>query len=229
MPPQTSRLLSLVVGLAISLLLPCAAQDAGKIQVRFLSFPRSMEPVKVELRLAEENTVAIEASSNELSQPLLVASTGVWAVGETVEGPEGKPAFKEYGRTKAPASPEQILVLVRKGDANADGFDLLALDVRINAFRGGKFLFMNAAKVDIAGTVGKKKFALKPGSHMLIEPVPEAGKRMAHAMFYFRKDEETRPFFSSRWPVNDRARSLVFFYHDPQNKSIRMHTIRDFL
>jgi hypothetical protein len=32
-----------------------------------------------------------------------------------------------------------------------------------------------------------------------------------------------------RWPVNDRARSMVFFYHDPESMHIRMHAIRDFL
>lgn len=228
MSTRASFLSSIITGLALCIP-PCAAQNEGKVSLRFLSFPKSMVPVKIELRFAEGKSVAIEAPSNEFSQPLNVAPAGVWSVGETVEGPDGKPAFKEYGRTEAPASPEQMLLLVRKGDENADGFDLVALDGRANNFGGGKFLFMNAAKVDVAGTVGEEKFVVKPGQHMILKPKTEDGKRTAHAMFYFRKDDEARPFFSSRWPVNDRARSMVFFYHDPGTTHLRMHTIRDFL
>jgi hypothetical protein len=205
-----------------------AAQDA-KISVRFLSFPAAIEPVKVELRLSAEKTVAIEAPGNEFSTPMEIANTGVWSVGETVVNPEGESVFTEYGQTKAPAFPNQMLLLVRKGAANADGFELIALDDRAAGFGGGMFLFLNAAKVDVAGTVGEEKFVVKPGEHLLLKPEAEAGKRTAHAMFYFRKDDEARPFFSSRWPVNPRARSMVFFHHDPETMNLRMHTVRDFL
>ena len=222
------RFSALAASLAVGLL-PCAAQNTGKVSVRFLSFPKAVEPVKVELRLAEGKTLPIEAPSNEFSQAASVVPTGVWAVGETVEGPEGKPVFKEYGRTDAPSSPQQMLLLVRKGDENSDGFDLIALDGRVNAFGGGKFLFMNAAKVDVAGVVGEEKFVVKPGQHTIIKPKPEPGGGLAHAMFYFRKNDEPRAFFSSRWPIGDQARGMVFFYHDPASKHIRMHTIRDFL
>lgn len=222
------HLSSLIAVLALGLLPPCAAQDTDKIQLRFLSFPKSMEPVKLELRLSEEKSVAIEAPSNEFSKPLSIAPLAVWSVGETVQGPDGKPVFREFGRTQAPTSPQQVLVLIRKGAANSDGFDLLALDIGATAFGGGKFLFFNAAKVDIAGVVGEEKFMLKPDSHKIIQPKTESDKRTAHAMFYFRKGDEARPFFSSRWPVNARARSLVFFYHDPESKRIRMHTVRNF-
>jgi hypothetical protein len=207
----------------------CPAQNAGKVSVRFLSFPKALEPVKLELRLAEGKTLDIEAPSNEFSPPIAVDATGIWAVGETVDGPEGEPVFMEYGRTKTAASPQQMLLLVRKGEKNPDGFDLIALDGRVNAFGGGKFLFMNAAKVDIAGVVGEEKFVVKPGKHTIIKPKAEGDQGLATASFYFRKNDEPRAFFSSRWPLGDHVRGMVFFYHDPVSKHIRMHTIRDFL
>lgn len=214
---------------AVLAFLPLLSAQDAKVSVRFLSFPAAIEPVKVELRLSAEKTVAIEAPSNEFSQPMEIAPTGVWSVGETVVNPEGKSVFVEYGQTKAPAFPSQMLLLVRKGAANADGFELIALDARAAGFGGGMFLFLNTARVDIAGNVGEDKFVVKPGQHMIIKPEAEAGKRTAHAMFYFRKDDEARPFFSSRWPIHPRARSMVFFYHDPETANLRMHTVRDFL
>ena len=47
--------------------------------------------------------------------------------------------------------------------------------------------------------------------------------------FFFRKQTETRPFFSSSWPANKKARSMVFLYHDTHNQCLRMHIIRDYL
>jgi hypothetical protein len=68
----------------------------------------------------------------------------------------------------------------------------------------------------------------KPGQNMMIKPTEQDGNPSARAMFYFRKDEEIRPFFSSRWPVGGQARCLVFFHHDPETLHLRMHAIRDF-
>ncbi len=88
--------------------------------------------------------------------------------------------------------------------------------------------------MDIAGILGGAKFTLKPGKQTIIEP-KEMNKREgseSHGFFtefYFRKEEDVRPFFSSTWPINKKARSMVFFYHDTRNGRLRMHTIRDYI
>lgn len=224
--PFRTRAIAAVFILCVS---PCLAQEAAKISLRFLSFPKAIDPVKLELQVSEGKTIKIAAPSNEFSPPADVVSTGVWSVGETVEGPDGKPVFKEYGRTKAVDSPQQMLLLVRKGKADADGFELLALDGRVDGFGGGKFLFINAAKVDIAGVVGSEKFVVKPGKHSIIKPKGEAvNNKLVHTTLYYRKDDQPKPFFSSNWPLSDAARSLIFIYHDPDTRRLRLHSIRDF-
>jgi len=62
-------------------MLPCSAQNAAKVSLRFLSFPKAMEPMKVELRLTEGKTLDVEAPSNEFSQPVKVDALGEWSVG----------------------------------------------------------------------------------------------------------------------------------------------------
>jgi hypothetical protein len=223
-----TRVVFVAISLLLGLLRPCFSQENNKVDLRFLSFPRSLEAVELELRLSENKTEPIKAYSHEISQPISVVPPGVWSVGETIKNAEGEEVFVEYGRTAATNSPRQLLLLIRKGTENSDGFDLMALDENGDAFSGGKFLFMNACKVDIAGTVGEEKFMVKPGTHRIIAPKTKSDERHAHAVFYFRKGDEARPFFSSRWPVNERARSMIFFYHDPKNMRIRMHTVRDF-
>ena len=60
---------------------------------------------------------------------------------------------------------------------------------------------------------------------MRANPYPEARTQ---------RDEATahhchRLRFNSGAPANDKTRSMVFFYHDPHNERLRMHTIRDYL
>jgi hypothetical protein len=147
---------------------------------------------------------------------------------------DGKQVFKSYGSAPSLASASQIILLIRSGKENADGMKVIPIANNTANFGGGKFFFMNASKVDIAGALGGTKFTLKPGKQTIIEP-KELNKREGGGAagffteFFFRKEEEARPFFSSTWPANEKARSMVFFYHDTRNDRLRMHTIRDYI
>jgi hypothetical protein len=166
--------------------------------------------------------------TNELSREVRVPRMSAWQVGEMKEGADGEPVFQVYGRAQALNSPSQLLLLVRRGPDYSDGFNVLVLDNRTAGFGRGQFLFMNAARTDIAGEVGGERFALRPGTHTIIRPQAEAGGSTVHAMFYYRGQEQVRPFFSSQWPVSEVARGLIFFYNDPQSGHLRLHSIRDF-
>lgn len=225
-PPLATRLL--LAGLALSLV-PCHAQEDGKVTLQFLSFPKTLDPQPVELLLGEGKTLEVEIPTNELSETHKVTRLASWAVGESTTGEDGKAVFKVFGQAPALASPRQLILLVRKGATNADGIEVIPINNGAANFGGGKFLFMNAAKVDIAGEAGGVKFAVKPGAHAIIKPKAEPNGRTFHAMFYFRKENEAVPFFSSKWPISDNVCNLIFFYHDPETKRLRMHTIRNFL
>ena len=207
--------LALVAAFGLSLL-PCSAQEGENVTLQFLSFPKSLDPKPVELLIGDGKTLEVEIPTNELSETHKVKRLSTWAVGKSDIDKDGKPTFKVFGQAKALGSAKQLILLVRKGAENADGMEVIPIDNDIANFGGGKFLFMNAAKVDIAGEAGGVKFAIKPGAHTIIKPKADANGRTFHAMFYFRKDNEVRPFFSSKWPISDKARNLIFFYHDPE-------------
>lgn len=210
-------------------LLPCAAQDDTEVTLQFLSFPKLLSPKPVELLIGEGKTLEVAIPTNELAQPIKVKRLSRWAVGKSEVGEDGKPAFTVYGQAQALGSAKQLILLVRKGADYADGMEVIPVDNDVANFGGGKFLFMNAAKVDIAGEAGGVKFVIKPGTHAIIKPKANDDDRTFHALFYFRKDTEAKPFFSSIWPTGENVRSLVFFYHDPQTQRLRIHTIRTFL
>ena len=228
-PPMTIRLFPHWVLCAGISVLPCLAQEGESVTLQFLSFPRAINPEPVELVVGEGKTIKVETPTNELSAPYKVKLQSIWQVGETVVGKDDKPAFKVFGQATALASSQQLILLVHKGKTNSDGFDVIPIDYRPTEFGGGKFLFMNAAKIDIAGVVGSEKFVVKPGQHSIIKPKADRDtKGLFNILIYFRKDAQAKPFFSSTWPLSDVARSLIFFYHDPDTKHLRLHTIRDF-
>lgn len=224
--PLATRLL--LASLALSLV-PCHAQEEEKVTLQFLSFPKSLDPKPVELLIGDGKTLEVEIPTNEFSKPYKVKRLSTWAFGKSDTDKDGKPVFTVFGQAKALGSAKQLILLVRKGPNNADGMEVIPIDNDIANFGGGKFLFMNAAKVDIAGETGEVKFALKPGAHTIIRPKADPNGRTFHAMFYFRKDDEAKPFFSSKWPISDNISNLIFFYHEPDTKRLRMHTIRNFL
>jgi len=212
------------------------AQDAEQITLRFLSFPKTANPQPVHLLIGEGKVIEVKTPTNALSEPYTIKRLTSWAVGklEEAKSEDTPPVFTTFGSAPSLASTDQLILLIRKGTNNADGIRVVPLDNNTRNFGGGQFFFMNAAKVDIAGMLGGTQFALKPGTHTIIEPTEMhkregAGPDQVFTEFFFRKEDEARPFFSSNWPANKKARSMVFFYHDTHNERLRMHTIRDYL
>lgn len=203
------------------------AQGGDQVSLRFLTFPKILERQPIEMVVGENETITVEPPSNELSKTYRVPRRASWVFGETTVNDDGESSFTVFGKAAALSSSEQLIILVRKGKTFADGVDVVPIDGRMGRFGGGDFFFMNAAKVDIACEAAGEKFAIRPGRHHIFDP--KASGRTAHFTFYFRKAEEVRPFWSSRWPVADYARAMIFFYHDPNNQRLRLHSIRDFI
>lgn len=212
------------------------AQEVDEVTLRFLSFPKNANPQPVELLIGNGEVLEVKTPTNAFSPPYKVKRLTTWAVGKMkpAGSEEENPSFTTFGSAPALASSDQLILLIRDGKENSDGIRVIPIDNNIRHFGGGQFFFMNASKVDIAGMLGGTKFALKPGTHTIIEPVEMSQREGAapnqfFTEFYFRKEEEARPFFSSTWPANEKARSMVFFYHDIHNERLRMHTIRDYI
>jgi len=212
-------------------LFPCSAQEGAKVSLKFVCFPRANDTEPLQLLTGDAKAIEVETPSNEVSKPHMVQARNTWVIGKMITGDDGKPKFEVYGKTKALTSSKQLLVLLRKGATNADGFEIIALDSRKINFGGEKFLFLNTAKVAIAGKIGKQAVALKPGAHTIIKPKPDRGvrKNLCHVSFAYLRNKEWKIFSSTTWPVHKNARALVFFYQDPTTKRLRLHAIRDFM
>ncbi len=220
--------LATILGFSI---LPCFAQEQETMRLQFITFPMVIEPLEVELLIGEGKTVTLNVPSNEFSETLRVPPMASLVFGKTVmDEVQKKPIFKIYGQGKPVAVPKQLVLLLRKGAAMSDGFEVRSISSDMKDFGGGKLLFVNAAKVSVGGKIGHQPFALKPGAHTIIKPKLEENGRLTYVELFYALDGKAVPFFSTLWPVADQYRGLVFFYHDPNNENqIRIHSFRDFL
>jgi hypothetical protein len=202
------------------------------VDLHFVSFPKVANPEPLELLIGENDTLEVQLPTNHISQAYQVPALLNWALGKS-SGPDIKNfSFESYGTAPSVNTKSQLVLVIRSDKDESSDLQLATLDFSQDGFGGGEYLFMNATMVDIAGIIGEQKFALKPGKSTLLAPEPTktTGDRgYSYARFFFRNNDAAKGFFSATWRLNERARSMVFFYHDPGTKQIRLHIIRSFL
>lgn len=226
---QITNALSLIAFLLTPFI---ATAQEKQVSLQFVGFPISNDPQPVSLLIGDGKTVSVELPSNNLSPVYKVPAQGRWALGKAAVDAEGEPIFNIYGQTQSTGSDNQMILVIRKGKEDKDGFEMVSFDSGGKGFNGGKYLFLNGAKVDIGVDVGGTKFALKPQKHKLIAPDPSETKGDRKYLFitlFFRKGEEATPFYTSTWRFSEKARTLVFLYHDPHDSRLRTHSIRDYI
>jgi len=225
-----NRCLILSFYLCISSLVVFAQE--GKVSLQFVSFPKLPNAEPLELLIGNEKTLSIEAPTNNLSPIYEVSRMDEWVLGASSTNGNGKFVFNTYGKSSSLDSSNQVILVVRKGSSNSDGFQLIPMDSQYTAFGGGDYFFMNATEVDIAVEIGNVKFALKPRGRKMVAPEPSKvseNKRYLYVYLHFRKGEEAIPFYSSTWRLSNSARTMVFFYHDMHTQQLRTHTIRNYI
>lgn len=216
-----------VIAITSVLLSVASAQDKWSLQ--FLAFPKKLKPEPLELLIGEGKTIEVETPGHELSPTYHVAPLQSIAVGKTTQDEEGKTVFETYGRAKALGTSKQIILLMRKGEDDDAGFVVIPLDGDLANFKGGSYLFINASNLNVGGVIGDKKFALKPGQRRLINPVADHDDGICQVTFAYQREDRWKTFKDTRWPSNERYRSLVFFHQDPGTGRLGVSPVIDML
>ncbi len=229
---MTFTLTKKIIALLTFTLLVDTALSEETVNLRFVTFPKTNHPIKLELLVGEKETIIVKTPSNELSPVYKVDSMESWVVGKTTTGENEEASFVAYGQSKAIKSSEQLMLIVRQGSDLSEGLTLTTIDYSSNGFDKGDFMFINASDLDIEGIVGEKKIAIKPGEISQITPSPSdknASRKSFQTQLFYKENNLPKPFFSTTWPLSPRARSMIFFYNSPQNNNgLKMHTIQDF-
>jgi hypothetical protein len=205
------------------------AQAEGELSLQFLAFPKQTDPAPIELLIGDGKTIPIEIPGHELSPVYKVSRLASIAVGLTTKNEKGAAVFQLLGKAPPLAASKQIILLLRKGENNSDGFVVLPIDGELAKFPGGNYLFINACKLAVGGKIGDKIFKLKPGQRDLIQPAATHEGGGCQVTLTYQDEEKWRIFYDTRWSVNKRYRSLIFFYQDPESGSVGVAPIVDFL
>lgn len=200
-----------------------------RISLQFLNFPKTLNPEPVELRVGEGKTIMIRTPGNELSQTYQVPPLASIAVGKTIKNEDNEDVFQVYGSAKSLANPKQIVLLLRKGDAASDGFVVVPVDGDLKKFSGASFLFVNASNLDVGGIIGDQKFALKPRQKRMLKPAPTHEGGICQVSLSYMRGDKWKLFYDTRWPANDKYRSIIFFYQDPKSGRLGVAPIVDLL
>jgi hypothetical protein len=219
---------SLIASVITSVLMTGAhAQDNTSLQ--FLAFPKKIPPVPVELIIGDNKTIEVQIPGNELSPEYKVPPLESIVVGKTTVNGEGKAVFEVYGKAKSIGTSKQIILLIRKGKDNSDGFVVLPINGELANFKGGSYFFINASGLNVAGVIGDSKFALKPGQQRMLKPAPDYEGDICQVTLAYQRDDKWKTFKDTRWPTNKRYRSLVFFHQDPESGRLGVSPVIDML
>lgn len=211
-----------------------AASENEMVSLQFTTFPKWTNREPIEMAIGDGQFLKITVPSNSFSKPYQVPKLSKWVFGRPKVNEEGKPDFDIYGQGDSLGSENQLILLIRLGNEPSDGLKVIAIDSRLSEFAGGDFFYLNASTFDVGGIMGNTKFMLEPAAHQIIKLASgdihsKEGIDFIHTQLYYRDQKKINPFFSSTWPANAKARSMIFFYHSGANNRIRMHTIQSFL
>ena len=114
-----------------------------------------------------------------------------------------------------PSSPKQYRPVVIRVD-----------DKKFNA---GDVYLHNQTTATILARIGRKQFEMGPGSGRIETPAPDGDKPYIDVAFGQRVENQTRVLNSTRWPLDNRNRSYVFFYFDEKNKRVSFRAVDEFV
>jgi len=220
---------NLLILFAASLIIPASAPAQEEIAIQFLSFPRSEDLSSIEMVVGRGETLEIYIPGHELSQVYRVPALSRIVVGQTVTDDGGEKSFQIYGQAQSIEAKQQIILLVRKGAENSDGFEVFPIDGERTGFSGGSFMFFNASNIAVGGTVGDQELALRPGQRRLLKPNAMHAGGGCQVTLSYQYQEEWRKFYDTRWTVNPRIRAMVFFFQDPESGQLGVSPIVDIL
>jgi len=201
-----------------------------KVNLSFVSFPKAFDLAPIELLVGPEKTVKIKLPTHTISRPIRVTKLAEWHLGESSVDKDGNFIFKSFGKVKSSDSKNQTLIVFRSTDADTPKYEIVRLNGDAKGFSGGSQFFYNATKIEIAGKVGDKQFALKPKQHTLFKANAsfEKNDRKYLGVEFFYKFKDIEKFDSTTWRHNDKVRYMVFFFHGEKTRQISTYMLRSY-
>lgn len=124
-------------------------------------------------------------------------------------------------------SREDLLVVITPART---GYQARAIQLSPADFKPGATLLINAAPVDVAAKLGTTGPVTVPSGSSRILPLPEGCKESMLPVQIFDRVDKAAPWRiaqSTRWAVDLRFRSYLFFHHSQEGDRLMLHGVTE--
>ena len=213
-----SRLV-LFFSLALSVLAPAQEAGRGDLTVRFLAERSPGNLGQVVLAADKARSKPFDLPVNSLSLPF-VAPARAFSV---------RPVAKDVSIADItlPDSGKSFIILLIP--ATAGGYKPVVISAEDPDFKPGDVYFYNHADKPVLGYVGTAKFILDPAKGQTLRPKGAKPENYYDVGFGVREKEGDRALSTTRWPVDDKIRSYVFFFVNPSTKRLDFRAVDEFV
>lgn len=187
--------------------------------IRFLAERVPTELGEVVMSFEKERSTPFTLPSNHLSEPLVPPARTFQLRAVNPDLPLCPVTLPEQGKNFI-----AILIPNPKG-----GYQTIVIPADSPDFKAGDVYFYNHASKTVLGYVGTAKFILQPGKGQTLRPSGARKENFYDVGFGVREKEGDRALSSTRWPVDDKVRSYVFFFENPKTRRLDYRAVDEFI
>ncbi len=197
------------------------AQDSGRSgpKVRFLAERAPENLGQVVVAVEEKKSAPFDLPVKFVSEPVAAPARAFELRTAAQDLPLAKIALPEAGKSFV-----VLLIPAAKG-----GYDPVVLRADDPSFKPGDVYFHNHADKTVLGYVGTAKFILAPSKGKILRPKGAKPENYYDVGFGVREKEGDRALSTTRWPVDDKQRSYVFFFINPATKRLDYRAVDEFV
>lgn len=189
------------------------------LQVRFLAERSPQQIGQVVMAAGENRSTPFDLPSNYLSSPLTPAARAFSLRAVTPDVALAAITLPENGKSF-------IILLI---PAKEGGFKPIVIRADDPSFKAGDVHFYNHTPKTILGYVGTAKFILEAEKGLVLHPTGARAENFYDVGFGVREEQGDRTLSQTRWPVDDKVRSYVFFFVNPSTNLLDFRAVDEFV
>ena len=208
-----------ILALAFSSLLHAQEPGAADLKVRFLAERAPAELGEVVVAGEKTKSAAFTLPTNFVSPPVVAPGRSFELRAVAKDVVLAKVALPDAGKS--------FIVLLLP--APKGGYQPVVLRADDPSFKAGDVYFYNHADKPVLGYVGTAKFVLEPGKGQTLRSAGARPEKFYDVGFGVREKEGDRALSTTRWPVDDKQRSYIFFFNNPATKRLDYRAVDEFV
>ncbi|MEK7951313.1 hypothetical protein [Luteolibacter soli] len=198
------------------------SSKGGDVKVRFLAERAPADLGQVVMATAEAKSSPFDLPVNFVSEPQAAPARAF-----SLKQATGKAV--SLATVTLPAEGKEFVVLLFPA---ATGYSAVVMPASDPSFGAGDVYFYNHADKPIVGYVGTATFILPPGNGKSLKPKGAKGEdeiKYYDVGFGVREKEGDRALSTTRWPLEPKNRSYVFFFINPTTKRLDFRAVEEFV